>query len=347
VRSLTYVEPGRIEWREADDPRLRGPAEALIVPVAASRCAFDRDVARGRSPFGGPFAIGHEGVGRVVDIGDAVTSVKVGDVAVVVSNISCGGCERCRRGLTAHCLETPPGASYGLPGGGQWGGLFDDVVRVPFADAMLTPVPPGIDPLDVAPAGDSLGIAQAIMAEHLKSGAGRVAVFGAGEHGLYQVAFAVGLGAESVLYVDDDAERRDCAAGLGARTTPGPPDRNDGPFDLIVDAAGNEAWLRRATHMLEPEGSIECLGGYFGDLRLPGFQLYGGGVKIRFGINNSGPHVKPTIDAVTAGVVTPSRLYAQLVEWDDLPDAYIEQPRKLLAARVYDDSVNAPSRASH
>jgi threonine dehydrogenase-like Zn-dependent dehydrogenase len=333
IRSLRYVGPGRVQWQDAPRPSLQGDGEALVEPVAASRCAFDRDVVRGDTPFQGPFAIGHEGVARVVEVGDAVRRAKPGDVVVVVWHISCGACERCARQLPAHCLNTPPGASYGLPGGGHWGGLFDDLIRVPFADAMLTPVPSGVDPIDVVPAGDSLGLAEAIMTRHLEAGPRRVAVLGDAEHGLYQVAFAVAHSADRVLYIDDDEERRACAADLGARSVPGPPDQQDGPFDLIVDASANESWLRRATRMLEPEGVIECLGGYFGDIRLAGFQLYGGGVNVRFGIGNNGVYVKPAIDAVVSGLVHPSQLYARRADWEELPDAYVEEPRKLFAVR--------------
>ena len=134
--------------------------------------------------------------------------------------------------------------------------------------------------------------------------------------------------------VDDEPERRRLAAELGAYTVPGPPDRADGPFDLIVDAAGREDWLRRAIHMLEPEGVIECLGGYFGDIRLPGFPMYGLGINIRFGIGSGRPHAEATIDAVSRGVVRPSTLWAAHVAWENVPAAYNEEPRKVVAVRA-------------
>jgi hypothetical protein len=86
-----------------------------------------------------------------------------------------------------------------------------------------------------------------IMAGHLEEGRRHVAVFGCGAHGLYQVASAVGLGAESVVYVDDNPDRRDLALRLGAHAVGGPPSRTYGPFDLIVDESADEARLRRAT----------------------------------------------------------------------------------------------------
>ena len=333
MQSLRFIAPQRVEWRDVPSPKLQGDLEAIVAPVAANRCDFDRGVAAGLSPYQGPFAIGHEAVARVVEVGDSVGGVVPGDLVVVPPNIACGDCDRCRRGLTAHCRRNRPGAAYGLPAGGEWGGLFDDLVRVPFADAMLTAVPGEVDPVEVTAAGDSLALGHDIMTEHLGAGRRRVAVFGRGEHGLYQIAFAVGLGAESVLYVDDHPERRDLASRLGAPAVSGPPDRADGPFDLIVDASGNEAWLRRAVRMLEPDGVIECLGGYLGDIRLPGLPMYGGGINIRFGIGNTHAHVGPTLDAVARGLVRPSTLWTATVPWDDVPAVYADEPRKVIAVR--------------
>ena len=328
-----------MEWRDAPAPRLQSAGEAIVAPVATSRCDFDREIVGGKTPLLGPFAIGHEAVARVMEVGDGVRGVVPGDLAVVVWHIACGQCDRCRRGLTGHCRKVPPGSGYGVgPGGGTapWGGLFDDLVRVPFADAMLTPVPPGVGPADVAPAGDSLGLGQAVISRALAAGQSRIAVFGRGEHGLYQVAFAVGLGAESVLYADQSPERRSLAAGLGADAIMESPEGAQGTFDLIVDASGNEQWLRHAIGILEPEGTIECLGGHFGDIRLPGFQMYLSGTAIRFGLGNNGPHVKPTVDAVAGGMLRPSTLWAAQIAWDDLPAAYLEEQRKVIAVRDVD-----------
>ena len=46
-----------------------------------------------------------------------------------------------------------------------------------------------------------------------------------------------------------------------------------------------------------------------------------------------GPHVKPTIDAVASGMVHPATLWAVQIAWDDLPAAYLEEQRKLIAVR--------------
>jgi alcohol dehydrogenase len=331
MRSLVYTAPGTVAWREAPEPHLQSDREAIVMPVAASRCDYDNEIVRGASPLAPPFAVGHEAVARVMSTGDAVTSVRPGNLAVVVWHVACGQCDRCRRGLTGHCRQVPPGSAYGA--GGPWGGLFDDLVRVPFADAMLTPVPEGLDPREVSAAGDGLGLGHAIISRNVHIRPERMAVFGRGEHGLYQVAFAVAHGMPHVTYVDQNPERRSIASDLGAQAVAANPAHTRGPFNLIVDAAGNEDWLHATIGMIEPEGVIECIGGYFGDMRLPGFMSYVNGATVRFGLGNNGPHVQPTIDAVAGGAIRPSTIWATEIDWEELPAAYIEEPRKIVAVR--------------
>jgi alcohol dehydrogenase len=88
MQSLCYVEPGRVEWRETASPGLQSDLEAIVTPVVASRCDFDREMVRGFSPYTGPFAVGHEAVARVLNVGDEVRGFGPGDVVVVVPNIS-------------------------------------------------------------------------------------------------------------------------------------------------------------------------------------------------------------------------------------------------------------------
>lgn len=111
-----------VEWREAPDPELRSDQMAIVAPVAATSCDVDSAVLAGHAFIDPPFALGHECVARVVDVGDAVTTVAPGDLVVVPWSINCGTCDPCRAGLTAHCTAVPHMAMYGAPIGGSWGG---------------------------------------------------------------------------------------------------------------------------------------------------------------------------------------------------------------------------------
>ena len=332
MQSLTYVRAGRFEWRERCSPSLRGPGEALVRPVAASICDIDRPLITGTAPWEGPFSVGHEAVGEVLDIADTGTNVRPGDLVAVNWHINCGRCDRCWRGLTAHCREVPAGAMYGLPAGGDWGGLFDDVVRVPYANAMLTPLPAGVDPVDAVAAGDNLSLGYQIVTRHLAAGARRFLILGRAAVGINQTAFAVALGAEEVVYVDDVESHRDVASRLGATAVAGPPDRTLGTFDVAIDASFNPDWLRRSLRMVEPEGTVECLGGYFGDEPLPLFAMYARGVTFRIARASNGPFVAPTLAALKNGTVTPSA-WSQPISWEITPQALTEPTLKPVARR--------------
>jgi threonine dehydrogenase-like Zn-dependent dehydrogenase len=332
MQSLVFVDAGRFEWRDRPAPRLQGGGEALVRPVAASICDIDRPLIDGRSPWKGPFAFGHEAVAEVLETGDDVAICRPGDLVAVTWHINCGHCDRCRSGRTAYCRSVPRGAMYGLPAGGDWGGLFDDVVRVPFADAMLTKVPDGISAVDAVSAGDNLSLGYEIMSGHIASGVRRILVMGSAAVGINQVACAVALGAPEVVYVADDSEHRELANELGATAVAGPPRRELGTFELVVDASFNVEWLRSSMHMTEPGATVECLGGYFTDECLPLFTMYVRAVNLRLSRANNGPHVAPTLRLLERGHLRPSR-WSQIVAWDDAADAIGEPTLKPVAVR--------------
>src|SRR5919197_3949053 len=142
------VEPGKIEWQEVDDPVLQGPREAIVRPLAVALCDIDHPIVSGEAPFPGPIALGHEMVAEVVETGDEVTDVRIGERVVVPFQISCGECARCRAGQTGDCESVARLATYGFGAfGGNFGGALSDLVRVPFADAMLIAIPDGVEPV--------------------------------------------------------------------------------------------------------------------------------------------------------------------------------------------------------
>jgi len=97
---------------------------------------------RGPSPFEGPFALGHEAIAEVVDVGPGARFYR-GQFVVVSWHISCGSCHRCvDRGKPNPCDRFPKGAAFGSPVSHEFGGTFADLVRVPHANASLVPLLP-------------------------------------------------------------------------------------------------------------------------------------------------------------------------------------------------------------
>ena len=159
MKSLMFVEPGQLRFDEVDAPTLVEGTDALVRPLAATTCDLDHHVIADKTPFSGlgPFPLGHECVGTVVEVGPGCTNVAVGDVVGVAWHIACGTCAQCQLGHTARCLLHGD-AQYGLPVNGAWGGTFDELIRVPYADFNLAKLPAGVDPVHLASIGDNLAL---------------------------------------------------------------------------------------------------------------------------------------------------------------------------------------------
>ena len=95
MRQLTYVGGSTIEWWDVPAPKLQDDRDALVRPLAVTRCDLDLTIVGGKSGLPGPFALGHETSGIVTDVGGAVRNFVPGDLVIVPFQISCGECERC------------------------------------------------------------------------------------------------------------------------------------------------------------------------------------------------------------------------------------------------------------
>ncbi|MGW8765149.1 zinc-dependent alcohol dehydrogenase [Streptomyces sp. NPDC055815] len=341
MRELTYVARRTVEWREAPDLRVRSAGEAIVAPVAATSCDVDSAILAGHGFIDPPFALGHECVARVTDIGDDVTTAAPGDLVVVPWSISCGTCHHCRTGLTAHCTSVPHMAMYGAPIGGTWGGLFSDLVRVPYADAMLVPLPTGLDPVAMASASDNWSLSWRLVAPHLTARPGaRVLVVARGSIGLYVCDIARSLGASDVLYVDPDPEHRTLAEGFGARTAETIEPIRHG-FDLAVEATGRVDQLTLAVQSLAPEGICESAGNHFRPGELPLLDMYLTGVTLRIARDNVRAHIPDALALAASGTVDPARVVSHILDWEQLPDALPEKHLKPVFVR---DSPTASAR---
>ena len=336
MRQLTLEGPERITWLDVPEPELENDAQALVRPLAVATCDMDLMISRGQSPFPAPIALGHEGVAEVVEVGKAVRSVKVGDRVVVPFQISCGTCERCRRGGTDACERVPPLSMYGFGvAGGGWGGLLSDLVRVPFADAMLVKVPEGLDPTAVASASDNIPDGWRLVAPFLAERPGAdVLILGGGARSiaLYAVGLAVALGAGRVDYVDDDAGRLAVASDLGANVLEADPERN--AYAIVGDGSSSADGLRLALASTEPSGHCTHAGVLFeNDVPLPMLALYTLGIHLHVGRAPARPVIPALLSLAGAGRFDPARVTDRVVPWDEAPAALVEPHTKLVFAR--------------
>lgn len=336
MRELNYLEGGGLEWREADDPRLEGDAEALVRPVAVATCDLDLLVARGQLPVQGSLPAGHEGVAEVVEVGDAVASVAPGDLVSVPFQVSCGECVACRRGHTGNCRSVGRMATYGIPIGENYGGFLSDLVRVPYADAMLVPVPDGVEPAAIASLSDNIPDGWRAVAPQLEAepGADVLICGGGGSIALYAAGIAVALEAGRVDFAGGPDAHRDLAADLGANLLDREfPDRL-GSYPITVDFSGTHEGLGCALRSTAPDGTCTVNAVYFeAETPVPMLEMYTKGITLLTGRANARPAMEPILDLVRSGRLQPERVTAETASWDDAAEAVAAHQGKLVITR--------------
>lgn len=339
MRQLMLDGPADVRWEQVEERRLTRPDQALVRPIAVATCDLDVAVLDGRYPLPGPYPLGHEGIADVLEVGAEVRDVKPGDRVVVPFQISCGACENCRRGRTGQCRAHPWMSAYGLGpiGGAEWGGFLADRVVVPHADAMLVPLPPGLDPVAVASASDNIPDAWRTVGPPLEEEPGANVLVvnggaGAPSIGLYAVGIAKILGAGAVTYVDQDAERLKIAEAFGADVVEGPAPEKAGSFPVSVDTSGSKAGLRCAVTSTAPDGVCTSAAIYAADVPLPMFSMYSRGITFRTGRVHARATLPEVLDVIGRGF-EPERVTTRVVSWDDAADALASAAGKLVITR--------------
>lgn len=153
---------------------------------------------------------------------------------------------------------------------GAWGGTFDELIRVPYADFDLAKLPAGVDPVHLASIGDNLALGwETVMPAVAGITDPKVAVFGGtGSIGLYCVDVAVHCAGARTVYYDDDPVRMKVAEQLGAEAHD-IHGKREKDFHLAVDAGCNPERLRKALLSVMPEGYVNSVGIHFDEVQLP------------------------------------------------------------------------------
>jgi len=156
-RGVAYIEPGKVEVKSIEYPKLKMPKSesdpfggkdaphgVILKVVTTNICGSDQHMVRGRTTAPKGLILGHEITGEVVEKGNDVEMLNVGDLVTVPFNIACGRCRNCREGKTGICLTVNParpGAAYGYVDMGGWVGGQAEYVLVPYADFNLIKFP--------------------------------------------------------------------------------------------------------------------------------------------------------------------------------------------------------------
>lgn len=226
MKALTWHGKRDVRVDRVADPRIQAPTDVIVQVTATAICGSDLHLYNGYIPgLEAGDILGHETLGRVVEVGPAVRAFAKDDRVVVPFVIACGQCGYCQQELTAFCDHSNPkpriserlsgypasalfGYSHiygGIPGGQA------EYLRVPFAEVGLLKVPDELADeqalflSDVFPTGY-----QAVEVCGLKGGE-IVAIWGGGPVGQFALRSAYMLGAARVIVIDRLPERLEMA----------------------------------------------------------------------------------------------------------------------------------------
>lgn len=221
MKAVVYKGPRDVVVNNVPDAKIEKPTDVLVKITTTNICGSDLHMYEGRTSVETGKILGHENLGIVIEAGNAVERIKVGDRVCLPFNISCGYCENCERGLTAFCLTANPGnagAAYGYAEMGPYNGGQAEFLRVPYADFNCLVLPPDavekendyVMLSDIFPTGY-----HATELAGVKPG-DSVVIFGAGPVGLMAAHSAIIKGAGKVMVVDMHQDRLALAEKIGA-----------------------------------------------------------------------------------------------------------------------------------
>ena len=251
--------------------------EILFCGVCHSDLHQARNEWSGFMPTVYPCVPGHEIVGRVTEVGSAVTKFKPGDLGAVGCMVdSDGTCPACQEGLEQFC---PNGTfTYNLPdkhlGGVTYGGYSDSIV---VSDRFVLHVPSNLNLAGAAPLLCA-GITTYSPMRHWGVGKGKkVGVVGLGGLGHMGVKFAHALGAHTVVFTTS-ASKKDDALRLGADEVVLSRDaaemaKHAGSFDFILDAVAADHDINAYIQLLCRDGNITLVGAPEKPLPVAAFNL--------------------------------------------------------------------------
>ncbi|WP_240139525.1 Zn-dependent alcohol dehydrogenase [Streptomyces sp. MUM 178J] len=292
MRAAVLHETGQDKLDVLDDVEAVGfgPGKVRIRVRATGLCHSDLSAMNGVLPQPAPFVPGHEGAGEILDVGDGVTAVSLGDRVLLCWLPACGACPSCKRGQTQLCLagfmnagtpnfKRPAGDVFGFAGTGA----FAEEIVVDAGCAV--PIPDDV-PFDIAAligCGVTTGLGAAVNTADVAP-ASSVAVIGCGGVGISAVQGARLKGAAQIVAVDPVASRREAALRFGATEAVAPDGLADAKqritagegFDYVFEVVGKSATARTAYETTRRGGTLCIVGAGAADdvLQLNMFELF-------------------------------------------------------------------------
>jgi Zn-dependent alcohol dehydrogenase len=344
VRAAVIRGSGVKEVELLDDASTVGPdpAEVKVRIKATGVCHSDLSILSGTLPNSYPAVLGHEAAGEVVEVGEHVTDIAVGDRVVISWTPSCGLCADCVAGRPFLCVkyiiegytkprfrlgdDTP---AFGMAGCGTW------------AEEMVVPWEACIKVADDVPyeyaallgCGISTGVGAVFNTAQVRPGT-NVAVVGCGGVGLSVIQGAKVAGAAAILAIDPLESKHEIAKRFGATHTATPDQVEDVKnlltggqgFDYAFEVVGKSATIRAAWQLTRRGGDVVVVGAGAADdnVQFNAFELLFDGKNLRaslYGSSDLRRDVPRFVDLWRAGKLDLESLITRRIGFADLNDA--------------------------
>ena len=256
MKAAVFYGPDDLRIEERGRPQV-GEGEILMEVLACGICGTDRHIYHGQFDARPPVVPGHEYTGRIVEVGEGVSDLAVGDHVAVDPNIPCGRCRFCRRG-DIHLCENLRALGVNMDGG------FAELALVPRQQCYS--LPPSVPPLEGALTEPLACCVHGIDLAEIGVG-DRVAVIGGGLIGQTLAQLARLRGAGYVVVSDPLPRRREMALSLGADAAVDPraaeplarTDLGEGA-DVVIEAVGSTETAAQALDWAAPGGTVVWFG---------------------------------------------------------------------------------------
>ena len=266
MKSLKFYGQRDIRFEEAEDPVIKDKNEVRIKVKSVGICGSDISRYAKLGPYVPGMVWGHEFAGEVVEVGSAVTKVKVGQKTTACPALFCGECDSCKKAKYAQCenLDVIGAHRYGA---------FAEYIVLP--EKNVVPIPDEVDYDAAAVVEPSCVVVHGYYKTGIKAG-DTVAVIGCGTIGLLAIEWAKIFGAKLVIAIDIDDVKLAMAKEVGADITINSMGKEPGEevykvtdnkgVDISVESAGTPITSAQAFSLPGKGGKVLFVGIPYGDV---------------------------------------------------------------------------------
>lgn len=312
---------------EEVDVMLPKKGEVLVKILASGVCHTDAFTLSGEDPEGiFPCILGHEGGGIVEQVGEGVTSVKVGDHVIPLYTPECGECKFCLSGKTNLCQKIRETQGKGLMPDGTTRfykdgepifhymgcSTFSEYTVLPdISLAKINPIAP-LEEVCLLGCGVTTGIGAVMNTAKVEEGA-TVAIFGLGGIGLSAIIGATMAKASRIIAIDINESKFELAKELGATDCINPKNYNKPIEDVIVELSDGGV-----------DYSFECIGNV--DVMRSALECChkGWGESVIIGVAGSGQEISTRPFQLVTGRVWRGSAFGGVKGRSELPE-YVER----------------------